>query len=655
MTVSRYNIVILSLPFLAFSSLTVSAHAETVETEPEGELIVVTAMRGNAAVESVAARTEVISRDDIERKGLVTAADALKSVPGLSLVQSGGAGGLTSVFSRGTNSKHTLALYDGIRLNDASTPNGQFNFGSDTLGDLERIEVLRGPASAVYGSDAIGGVINFIPRIGGERAFMPYAEVATGNLDTYRGLVGARGTAGILAYGLTAEYFETGGYDNVAARIADDLGERDGSRFFTITGNGELTLTDGLTIRGLARYRRAKSEFDDAALDREGRGGRDRYFLWRIAPRLTALDGRYQGDLEFGQVDNQRSEWNHPDTNDSFGGADTEASGLRTFAAWRNRLEVRPSDAVKATVSAGLEWQKDKVDAFDGYSDALSRSEEQTALYGLAQVTIADRVDLNGSLRHDNPESFDAVTTWNAGGVLHLPEVGGRAYVSYGTSFKAPTLSERFTKSAWNLGNPDLVPEHGKSFEAGADVGTEVGAQGWIGLNFTYFDTKITDLIEYDYAALANRNVGKAAIDGFELGVQAKIGRIVDLRVNYSRTNAFNDATGDQLLRRPKHSWSASLTLNPIERLSLSADWYRRGQRMDVVYDDSSAWGPGGGYVGDGLVTAYDLVSFSARYSVTDSVELFANMRNAFDQTYEEPDSYRGAPRSWQIGTRARF
>ena len=650
MTASRYTFVIFSLPLL-----TMSAQAQTVSNDLDGDQIVVTATRGNAKADSVAARTNVISRDEIELKGFVTAADALKAVPGLSVVQSGGAGGLTSVFSRGTNSKHTLALFDGIRLNDATTPNGQFNFGSDTLGDLERVEVLRGPASAVYGSDAIGGVINFIPRIGGNRDFMPYGEIAGGNLDTYRGMAGARGTAGRLAYGVTAEYFKTTGFNNVASRISDDLGERDGSRFFTITGNGELQLSDALTIRGLARYRKARTDFDDAALDRIGRGGRDRYFVWRIAPRITALGGRYQGDIEFGQVDNARSEWNHPDTNNSFGGPDTRSNGLRTFAAWRNRIKLEPSDTVDATFSAGIEWQKDKVSAFDGYSDPFDRSEKQTALYGLAQVAIADRVDLNGSLRYDDPQAFKAVTTWNAGAVLRLPEIGGRAYVAYGTSFKAPTLSERFARSAYNTGNPDLRPENGKSFEAGIDAGARIGAEGWVGVTATYFDTRIDNLIEYDSVALANRNVGKAAIDGFEIGMKARAGRIVDLRVNYSRTNAFNDATGERLLRRPKHGWSASAGINPTERLSLSADWYRRGARLDVVYDDSSAWGPGGGYVGNGMVSAYDLVGFAIRYKATDSVEVFANMRNAFNERYEEPDSYRGAPRSWQIGARARF
>lgn len=648
----HYISIIVSPTLLTIPAL---ALAQSEAALDGGGRIVVTATRGETEEESVAARTEVITRDEIELKGYVTVVDALRRVPGLDVVQGGGAGALTSVFARGTNSKHTLALYDGIRLNDPSSPNGQYNFGSDTLGDLDRVEVLRGPASAVYGSDAIGGAVNFIPRVGADRAFAPYAEVAGGNLDTWRGLAGARGSAGRLDYGLTAEYFETGGFNNTATRIADDLGERDGSRFLTLTGNAELGLAEGFSLRGLARYRRARAEFDDAALDREGRGGKDRYFVWRIAPRVSALGGRYRGDLELGQVDNRRSEWDDPDANNPSGGPDSQASGLRSFLAWRNRLQVYPASHVTAVLSAGFEWQRERIAVSGGFNDPLARSEEQTAVYGLAQLGIADRVNLNGSLRHDDPEAFEAATTWNAGAVLHLPEIGGRAYVAYGTSFKAPTLSERFATSAFNVGNPDLVPERGKSFEAGLDVGIAVGGNGWLGAKATYFDTRIHDLIEYDFAALANRNIGKAAIDGYELSLVASAEGAAQLQVSYTRTDARDDITGERLLRRPKHGWSASLTLTPMKRLALSADYFRRGERRDVIYADTNEFGPGGGYLGNGMVEAYDLAGLAVRYDLTRTIQLFGNVSNAFDEEYEEPDSYRGAPRSWQVGARARF
>lgn len=653
----RYSFALLVSTACLAAALPAAAQDAGNGTNPreEDNVIVVTATRGAAAADNVAARTDVITREDIELYGYVTAVDALKAVPGLSVVQSGGAGGLTSVFSRGTNSKHTLALYDGIRLNDASTPNGQFNFGADLLGDLDRVEVLRGPLAAIYGSDAIGGVINFIPRVGGDTPFQSYGEIAAGNLDTYRGMLGARGTTGALSYAVTSEYFETGGFNTVSDRMADNLGERDGTQFFTLSGNATLNVTDGLSVRALARYRKAKTDFDDAALDRTGRGGRDRYFIWRLAPRYVALDGNYQGDLEFGQVDNKRDEWNNPDANNSYGGANTNAAGLRTFAAWRNRLTLTPAQGVTANLSAGIEWQREKIFSDNGYNTPLHRAESLTSFYGLAQVGIADRLDFNGSVRQDDPQYFDAVTTWNAGAVLHLPEIGGRVYVAYGTSFKAPSLSERYSSGAYAVPNPSLRPEHGKSFEAGLDIGTDIGSVGHVGATATYFDTRIRDLIEYDYATLQNLNVGRAKIDGYELSLHARAGTLLNFNIAYTRTNAFDESTGERLLRRPKHGWSANVTVTPVPAFSVSADYIRRGTREDVLYAPTSAWGPGGGYLGNGTADAYDLVNLSAQYKLIDDVELFATLNNAFDTKYEEPDSYAGAPRTWMIGARARF
>jgi len=151
-----------------------SATAQAQGADDASDDIVVTATRTPTAQERLPARVTVIDREAIEDRGYVSLVDALREAPGIVAVQNGTPGSLTSVFSRGTNSKHTLALYDGIRLNDASTPNGQYNFGQALLGDLARVEVLRGPASSIYGSDAIGGVINLIPRRCAETPFEGY-------------------------------------------------------------------------------------------------------------------------------------------------------------------------------------------------------------------------------------------------------------------------------------------------------------------------------------------------------------------------------------------------------------------------------------------------------------------------------------------------
>lgn len=288
--------------------------------------------------EGRSAKIDVVDRGDIELNNIQTLADALAFSPGVNAVQSGPAGSVTSVFSRGSNSKHTLALFDGIRLNDASTPNGQYNFGQDTLGDAERVEVIRGPLSSVYGSDAIGGVVNIIPRVGADAPVSPYFEASAGELDSYRGLVGAAGTTNALDYNVTLEGFQTGGYDEIPSRMSTDTNDPDGADFLTATALGRYRLDNGLSVSGLVRVRNASSDFDtfsggpsgfQRADDPNLKSGKDDYTVWRVGGRWESQDGSMTSELRAGQVYNER--------NTEDGGTITDAAeGRRDFAEWLN-------------------------------------------------------------------------------------------------------------------------------------------------------------------------------------------------------------------------------------------------------------------------------------------------------------------------------
>ena len=191
------------------------AHAENTDAH---ETIVVTGTRVALAAERLPLRVDVLDRERIELEGITSLNEALQRFPGLSVVQSGALGATSSLFTRGTNAKHTLVLFDGIRLNDASTPAGQFDAGQDILGDIERVEIARGPLSALYGSDAIGGVINLIPRLGGEEAVSPWLDISTGSFNSLRMSAGASGSVDRFSYGISAEHFQTDGFNVTPAR-----------------------------------------------------------------------------------------------------------------------------------------------------------------------------------------------------------------------------------------------------------------------------------------------------------------------------------------------------------------------------------------------------------------------------------------------------
>lgn len=637
-----------------------AATSATAQTAPiTEEAIVVTATRSEAPLDQIPARIDVITREEMEDRGYVTTIDALAATPGINVVQSGGAGTITSVFSRGTNSKHTLALFDGIRLNDASAPNGQYNFGQDTVSGLERIEVVRGAGSAIYGSDAIGGVVNFIPRVGGERPFEPFFETSIGSRKSYRLSAGAAGDVGVISYAITGEHYETAGFNNVPDRFANNLGEDDGSTFDTLTGVADLRLSDWATVRGLLRWRNTEADIDDTALDRLAHSVEDEYFLWRVGPRFSLLGGRFHIDINGGQVNNERADINNVDVNAAFptsGGAE----GVRSFANWRNTFEIGDLGVVSGVeLTGGLEWQNDDIETTGGFSAPLARDESNIAGYALLRGRVADRVDLSASVRRDDTDSFGAADIWNVGVVVDLPEIGGRAYASIGTSFKAPTLSERFSSSSFTLPNPALEPEEGKSWEIGVDV-SPLRGEASLTLGATYFDTEIENLIEYRTVNPMtfqgqNQNVGVAEIDGYEAYVEFSPFEMLTLRVDYTYTDARNGLTDARLLRRPPHVWTATAEFAPFEPLLVTVTYLNRGDRIDVLYGDTNPFGLGGGYLGNGPANGYQLLNVAGRYRLSDNLSIFATASNAFDETYEDPNAYRGAPQTFSIGLRGNF
>ncbi|NWH07111.1 MAG: TonB-dependent receptor [Alphaproteobacteria bacterium] len=646
-------------PSLAQSQNTADPAESNLAEGDLAETVVVTATRNKAKLEEVPSRVDVITRKEMEDRGYVTTVDALATTPGITVVQSGGAGAITSVFSRGTNSKHTLALFDGIRLNDASTPNGQYNFGQDTVASLSRIEVVRGAASSIYGSDAIGGVINFIPRVGGERSFEPFFEASIGSRETYNLIMGATGSVSDISYAFTGEHFETGGFNNVPARFPNTLDEDDGSSFDAFTGIADVTLSEEAVLRGLVRWRDTETDIDDAALDRIARSADDEYFVWRVGPRLTLFEGLLNVDLNGGQVRNQRSDNDGVDVNQAFP-VSSGAEGVRSFANWRNTLDIGGDGLwTDMQVTAGLEWQNEDIETSGGYSDPLSEDEDNLAVYALARGRLADRVDLSASARRDDTESFGTADTWNVGAVLDLNEISGRLYASYGTSFKAPTLNERFATSYYTLPNPDLVPEEGESWEVGADF-TPLSGDVALAVGATYFNSQIENLIEYrtiDFITFQgqNQNVGVAEIDGYEAYAEFSPIDMLTLRVDYTYTDARNALTGERLLRRPPHMWSATVEFNPIEPLLLTLTYLSRGDRVDVLYGNTNPWGLGGGYLGNGWTEGYEVVNLAGRYAVSEEISLFATVNNMFDENCEDPNAYQGAPRSYAVGVRGNF
>jgi vitamin B12 transporter len=632
---------------------------ETAEGQDD---IVVTATRTPTALERVPVAVEVIDREEIENRGYVSVAQAINEAPGVIAVQNGTPGSLTSVFSRGTNSKHTLALYDGIRLNDASTPNGQYNFGQDLLGDLERVEVLRGAASSIYGSDAIGGVVNLIPRRGAESPFAPYYEVSAGSMQTFRGVFGAAGTLGNFSYGVTAEGYRTEGFNQVPDRFALVGSEDDGARIATLSGTVRYDITQNVAVDALVRYRRASSDFDTfsggasgslRADDPDLEVARDIYLVSRLGLDVN-FGPAFASRLSLGVVDNEREERN--------GGVRTsKAEGERTFADFVNTWTPGDRGMLRApAITFGASWIDEEIDvAATAFAGRLARSESTAGVFLIGQSGFGDYLDVTASVRQDDSENFGSNTTYNVGAVVNFSAVelplgaGLRLRANYGTSFKAPTLNERFSTSAFNLGNPNLRPEEGEGYEVGFEVDLFPRDHGaMVGFGFTWFDNEVTNLIEYNFAQLRNINIGRVEIEGSETFIEFAPTDWVDLRITHTFTESVNAVlpSRPQLLRRPNQAYGLQLDVRPTERLDLGLTWTRIGSRTDVNYSNAGA------FVASGRrIQGYDVGSVTANYTLVQGAELFGSVTNVTDEVYEQPEAFAGAPRAVYIGLRGRF
>lgn len=620
------------------------------------DVLVVTASRTPVDAERLPASVSVIDRDEIELQGDATLVDALARTPGLAVVQSGPAGALASVFIRGANSKHTLALYDGIRLNDPSSATGVYNYGADLLGDASRIEIVRGPLSSLYGSDAIGGVINILPRQAPEAGVEGYGEASVGSFNTARGLAGA-GFGGERARGgFSIEHQTSDGFDVTPARMSTANGDADPSRFTVVSANGAIDLSDAVALDALVRWRESEVEFDTFSggptgfqrADDPDLKSEDVNSLYALGLTYDAPGDAIDVRLRAGQVLTELDAFNNGAITDSY-------EGERSFA--EARLDYRPqtlSALIDPLISLGLDWQDEDIDTDTAFNAPLSVSEDAWSVYGVAQAGIVAGLDITASVRRDDYEAFGAETTANVGAVYRIDRLNTRLRASFGSSFKAPTLSERFASSIFVTPNPDLQPEQGETVEIGFETALPLqGRESALEFGAVWYDSQIENLIEsqFDFVTFTgrNENIGEADLSGYEAFARWSPADAVSLQIDYIYTDAVNGETGARLLRRPAHAWTVTGTWRPIDIAAISAGYRRVGTRIDVTYDDAGFFTSGAA-----RVPAFETVDLSGTLDVHDRAQLFLTARNLFDETYEQPAAFAGAPRAVTLGLRIR-
>jgi vitamin B12 transporter len=388
-----------------------------------------------------------------------------------------------------------------VPINDPSNPGGLFDFGKDTLGDVERIEIVRGPMSTLYGSAAVGGVINIITRRAGARPLVGSALLGAGSPREAAGRVFAAGRHGMVDGSVSVESLSRLGSNAIADRLHLNTGERDGFRGQTGAVRLGVQPAPWLRLDAFGRQRSATYGLDDSAFlagdfrlfdDRNYRG-QDRFGIFGGGVTLKPFGERLETRLSVARTRYVRSFRNRPDeiaptvTDDRYeGGRDTVS--LDTTL----RLpDLGPVGLAAVTFGAERRWEGLGTDRSFSRLDVTDRSD---GLYAGLQGRLLGRFDLTAQVRREDGEEFGTANTWRVGGVLQLPEIAGRIKAAYGTSFRAPDLYDRFGSG----GNPLLRPERGRSVEVGVETDLPLfGRNDGVTLGATWFSSRITDLIQY--------------------------------------------------------------------------------------------------------------------------------------------------------------
>jgi vitamin B12 transporter len=632
---------------------------------PASEDVVVTATGVPTPAEQIAAGVTVIDRATIQQRGYTDLVQALSAVPGLRVAQSGGAGSQASVFIRGTNSNQVLVLRDGVPINDPGDPGGAFNFGDDSLNDIERIEIIRGPMSGLYGSGAIGGVINLITR---HHAGALHGDVtlAGGTQNTGIARANAAGSSGIWDFAATAEGLSAQGFDQTPPRETVFTGESDGDREKLGTVEIGVTPVDGTRVSLMVRGRDAKYGYDEQGFvtyDGGNASGYDATVSGRLGVVSNLFEGAWTTSLMLARVVDDRRYTvtaDPQDPNDDI--ANDTYHGRRNDVLWNNVVHVPDWWRTDETaITFGYEHTNDTADSslndIDGgypYQSFTHAHDDTDAGTLGAQTRLFKRLTVTGQVREDATTIAGDAFTWRLGGVIDLPEIASRVKASYGTGFRAPALFDRYgVDSDGYTGNPDLRPEYSQGWEAGISTDLPVpAAMGSATASITYFDNRIHDLIELVYAPplYTSENVDQARTKGVEASLTLRARAWLQADLTYTYTDARNLETGALLLRRPENAGSADLRLTPFPGFNIVPEILYTGRFSDYVTNDLGEPGFEPGLARSGLI-----VNLNVTWQVTRRIQLFVCGKNLGGSQFEPVSGYLTPGTSALVGTKVGF
>jgi len=606
------------------------------------EPVIVTATVAPTPLDQTTAPVTIISREQIAAQQATSVTELLRQVPGVHIDQAGARGGISSVYVRGSDPNFTVVLIDGVKVNDpTNSRGGSFDFSTLSTDNIERIEIVRGPLSAVYGSGALGGVINIITRRGEGRP-QGSVEASAGRFGAYRTLLQANGTLGVLDYAVSGSYLDNG--------IPVE-----GNRFLgaTLQANLGVHLTDAMELRGVVRYADSRSKaFPDDS-------GGPEFAVLRTTEKRDAQDLTtgltlkhtptlwWEYSLQFGLFD-------HNDHIDSPGVAPGVRDPVGIPPSVTDDSFTREDITVRHlfTIARGVQFAVGaQVQFEDGTSDGslfvgsfvvptnFTLSRTTWGPFFEAQFSLLPGLLVQGGVRVDLPQKFDTQASPRLGVLYTLEATDTTLRVNAGKAFKLPSF---FALGNPLVGNPDLLPETSRSVDAGVTQALW-GQRFTVGV--TYFYSEFTNLIDFDPGPpprLVNR--AQTTAQGVEMSLRLQPWSYLSTtaHLTYLQTNI--EGTTAKLRNRPK--WRGGFAVQWAPRLDL--DVYLHTIVVGTVPDSSIPTGPK-------TLDAYARVDLAVNWTLTRHWQVFVAVDNLFNANYEEFIGFPAPSVSPRAGVRASF
>ncbi len=598
--------------------------------------IAVTANRTPTPLSEIASSITVITREEIEKSQSALVAHLLRNVPGLDVVQSGGTGKFTSVFIRGANTHHTLVLLDGVPLNDPSSPNNASDLSTLMTANIDRIEILRGPQSVLYGPEAIGGVVQIFTQAG-EKENNVSISSAAGSFDTYNLAGNISGKLEKLGYSLSAERFKTHGISSADKTFGGT--ENDGYENTSLSSRFDYNVSQTFRLNLAGRFTDSKSDLDKTSTPLDDpnyiSSQKEQQYSLRLNRQTLNSKSNQQILLYLGDIDrNTSDDYDPAHASDS---EFTETTGKRIGASYQQTFEISRFNSL----SAGIETERASFSSdlffrsmFGDFTDHIGGKRSWTrGLFIFDQMQFKEQLFLTLGGRLDEHKQFGTTGTYRLTAAYLLNRTNTRFRGVIGTGYKAPSVFQLYHPSPY-IGNPNLLPEKSRSWEVGVE---QEFKRNFLSASLTYFDNYFKDLI------VGIQNVAEAYSRGIEAAIEVKNNKLRS-RFDYTYCNSKDRSTEEILIRRPEHKLVLATEYKFTDKLLLNLTARYTGEREDLDFSQFPAPRV--------RLKEYTVVNFAASFAFSKNLELTGRVDNMVDEDYQEVYSYGSVPLSVYAGIR---